>query len=131
MRTHDYTNLVETAEDWAETDRTLDDDLQVYGRPSAIFGDQDPHSAKTLGYASGDSTAPLAVSAVARFLGLANGVDHRSDAERQVPDSNGAFTRIGQAVNVFANFRSSVNASGVMSRAGPSGSFESRMATAS
>ncbi len=61
LRTHDYTNLVETAEGWAETDRTLDDVLQVHGRPSAIFGDQDPHSAKTLGYASGDSTAPLAV----------------------------------------------------------------------
>ncbi|MEU8976897.1 hypothetical protein AB0D11_48665 [Streptomyces monashensis] len=61
LRTHDYASLVETAEGWAETDRALDDVLHVYGRPSAIFGDQDPRSAKTLGYASGDRTAPLAV----------------------------------------------------------------------
>jgi hypothetical protein len=61
LRTHDHTSLVETAESWAETDRTLDDVLHVYGRPSAIFGDRDPRSAKTLGYASGDRTAPLAV----------------------------------------------------------------------
>jgi hypothetical protein len=61
LRTDEYTSLVETGEGWAETDRTFDDVLLVYGRPSAIFGDQDPCSAKTLGYASGDRTAPLAV----------------------------------------------------------------------
>lgn len=48
LRTHGYTNLIETAEGWAETDRTLDDVLQVYGQPSAIFGDQDLHLAKPL-----------------------------------------------------------------------------------
>ncbi|MEU4120525.1 hypothetical protein AB0F71_39295 [Kitasatospora sp. NPDC028055] len=61
LPTHDYTSLVETAEGWAETDRTFDDVLQVYGRPSAIFGDQDPRSAKTVGYGSGDQADPLAV----------------------------------------------------------------------
>ncbi|MEU5592710.1 hypothetical protein [Streptomyces sp. NPDC020298] len=61
LRTREYMSLVETAECWAETDRTFDDVLQVYGRPSAIFGDQDPCSAKTLGYASSEGTAPLAV----------------------------------------------------------------------
>ncbi len=61
VRTVEYTSLVETAEGWAETDRTVDDVLRVHGRPSVIFGDQDPRSAKTLGYASGDRTSPLAV----------------------------------------------------------------------
>ncbi|MEU9047001.1 MULTISPECIES: hypothetical protein [unclassified Kitasatospora] len=61
LRTHEYTSLSETAEAWAESDRTFDDVLQAYGRPSAIFGDQDPRSAKTLGYGSADRTAPLAV----------------------------------------------------------------------
>ncbi|MET7988341.1 hypothetical protein [Streptomyces sp. NPDC005281] len=61
LRAPDFTSLVETAEDWAETDRTFDDVLRVHGRPSVIFGDQDPCSAKTLGYASGDRTAPFAV----------------------------------------------------------------------
>lgn len=61
LRTDEYMSLVETAEGWAETDRTLDNVLHEYGRPSAVFGDQDPRSAKTLGYASGDRTSPLAV----------------------------------------------------------------------
>lgn len=61
LRVPEYTSLVETAEDWVKSDRTFDGVLRVYGRPSVIFGDQDPRSAKTLGYGSGDRTAPLAV----------------------------------------------------------------------
>ncbi|WP_052441182.1 hypothetical protein [Streptacidiphilus anmyonensis] len=33
----------------------------MYGRPSPVFGAQDPRSPKTLGYASDDHAAPLAV----------------------------------------------------------------------
>ncbi|GGN40668.1 hypothetical protein [Streptomyces fuscichromogenes] len=83
LRTHDHTSLVETAEDWAETDRTLDDVVHEYGPPSAVFGDQDPRSAKTLGYAPGDRTAPLAVfhfgeagdASSARLLAFRSGDD--------------------------------------------------------
>ena len=57
----EYTSLVDTAKDWAESDRTLDDVLQAFGQPSVTFGEPDPRLPKTLGYASVDLTAPLAV----------------------------------------------------------------------
>ena len=61
MLDREYTRLVDTAEVWAESDRTLDEVLQAYGRPSVTFGEPDPHLPKSLGYASGDLTAPLAL----------------------------------------------------------------------
>ena len=98
LPTHDYTSLVETAEGWAETDRTLDDVLHVYGRPSVIFGDQDPRSAKTLGYGSGDRSAPLAVfhlgeagdAPSARLLAFRSGDD--------MSGTSMSFTPLGDAV---------------------------------
>ncbi|MFG2916636.1 hypothetical protein ACGF0D_27580 [Kitasatospora sp. NPDC048298] len=98
LRTDEYTSLVETAEGWAETDRTFDDVLQVYGRPSVIFGDQDPRSAKTLGYASGDRTAPLAVF---HFGEAGDAPSARLLAFRRGGDMFGAsmgFTPFGDAV---------------------------------
>ncbi|MFE0462937.1 hypothetical protein ACFW1A_27155 [Kitasatospora sp. NPDC058965] len=82
LRTREYTNLVMTAEDWAESDRTFDDVLQAYGRPSVVFGDPDPRWPKTLGYACGDRAAELAVfhfgeagdARSARLLALRGGV---------------------------------------------------------
>ncbi|MFC1410548.1 hypothetical protein ACEZCY_14920 [Streptacidiphilus sp. N1-12] len=57
-----HTHVVETAETWVEEDdRTLDQVLQTYGRPSVTFGDPDPCLPKTLGYASADHDIPLAV----------------------------------------------------------------------
>jgi hypothetical protein len=98
LRTDEYTSLVETAEGWAETDHTFDDVLHVYGRPSAIFGDQDPRSAKTLGYASGDRTAPLAVF---HFGEAGDAPSARLLAFRSGDDMFGAsmgFTPFGDAV---------------------------------
>lgn len=54
-------NLVDTVEDWAESDRSLDDALRAYGPPSVTFGDPDPRLPKTFGYASGDTARSLAV----------------------------------------------------------------------
>ncbi|MFC6599120.1 hypothetical protein [Kitasatospora paranensis] len=98
MRTHEYTCLAETAEGWAETDRTFDDVLQAYGRPSVIFGDQDPRSAKTLGYASDDRTDPLAVF---HFDEAGGALSARLLAFRSGDDLFGtsmAFTPFGEAV---------------------------------
>ncbi|KDN87701.1 hypothetical protein [Kitasatospora cheerisanensis] len=98
LRTDEYTSLVETTEGWAETDRTFDDVVQVYGRPSVVFGDQDPRSAKTLGYASDDRTAPLTVF---HFDGAGDAPSARLLAFRSGDDLFGAsmgFTPFGDAV---------------------------------
>ena len=98
LRAREYTSLVETAEGWVESDRTLDDVLQIYGRPSAIFGDRDPRSAKTLGYGSGDRTGPLAVF---HFAGPGDAPSARLLAFRTGEDmfeTSMAFTPLGDAV---------------------------------
>ncbi|MGA5823108.1 hypothetical protein ACPC54_35255 [Kitasatospora sp. NPDC094028] len=56
-----YAHLVESAEAWASDDRTFDDVLEAYGRPSVLFGESDARLPKTLGYACADRTAPLAL----------------------------------------------------------------------
>ncbi|MCX4745666.1 hypothetical protein OG455_09045 [Kitasatospora sp. NBC_01287] len=57
----DYARLVDNPEKWEASDRTLDDVLEAHGRPSVAFGDPDPRMPKTLGYASADLAAPLAL----------------------------------------------------------------------
>jgi hypothetical protein len=61
LRRRHYSRLVDTAKAWAKTDRTLHDVLATYGRPSVTFGDTDPRSPKTFGYACGDRSLPLVV----------------------------------------------------------------------
>ncbi|WP_051901284.1 hypothetical protein [Streptomyces aureus] len=95
----EHTHLVETTKDWARTDRSLDDVLTRYGAPSVVFGDQDPHSAKTLGYAPADPAEPLAVfhfgeaedTSSAPLLAFRSGHDTFGTSIAFTPLGKGAF----------------------------------------
>ena len=94
----EYARLVGTAGDWAGSDRTLGDVLQAYGQPSVTFGEPDPRLPKTLGYASADLTAPLAVFHLAE---AADALSARLLAFRAGNGFLGAspsFTPLGNAV---------------------------------
>jgi hypothetical protein len=93
-----YTRLVDTAEKWSESDRTLHDVVDVYGQPCVTFGAPDPGLPKTLGYASSDRSLPLAAfhfsqagdAPSARLLAFRCGDDFF--------DTGMAFTPLGDAV---------------------------------
>jgi hypothetical protein len=57
LSAQEHDRLVEQAATWANLDRTLHEVFDEYGQPSVVFGDSDPRSAKTLGYAAEDRAA--------------------------------------------------------------------------
>ncbi|MFF0295312.1 hypothetical protein ACFYST_17410 [Kitasatospora sp. NPDC004614] len=53
--------LLDRVLDWAEDRRQLADVIAEFGEPSVVYGDPAPDAPKTLGYASEDRDAPVAV----------------------------------------------------------------------